>query len=123
MRVPFALLGLLLTMACDGEPQKVQPSPVSPGAKTVFAPVVALRSDNITLPPDDQNFGEGAQAALLNSKCTACHSTTMIRYQPRLDRKQWTAIVDKMRDAYRAPIAPGETEAIVDALVALAPHS
>lgn len=113
MRLSFALLGLGLLGACGGEP--------SGEADASVAPLAMLRSDSIALPADEETFGEGAEAALLNGKCLACHSVTMIRYQPPLDRKQWTAIVDKMREAYRAPIEPGETEAIVDALMAKAP--
>ena len=118
MRLSFALLGLGLLGACGGEPQKAVPSG---GAEASVAPLAMIRSESIVLPADEETFGAGPQAALLNGKCLACHSVTMIRYQPPLNRKQWTATVDKMREAYHAPIEPGETEVIVDALMAKAP--
>lgn len=118
MRLSFAFLGLGLLGACGAEPQKAVPSG---GAGALVTALAMIRSDSIALPADEETFGEGAEAALLNGKCLACHSVTMIRFQPPLDRKQWTATVDKMREAYRAPIEPGETEAIVDALMAKAP--
>lgn len=113
MRLSCALLGLGLVAACGGKP--------SGEAEATVAPLAMIRSDSIALPADEETFGDDPQAAVLNGKCLACHSVTMIRYQPPLDRKQWTATVDKMREAYRAPIEPGETVAIVDALMAKAP--
>lgn len=118
MRLSFALLGLALLGACGAEPQKTMSSG---GEGASVAPLAMIGSDSIALPADEETFGDDPQAALLNGKCLACHSVTMIRYQPPLDRNQWTATVDKMRDAYRAPIEPGETAAIVDALMAKAP--
>ncbi|WP_157222385.1 cytochrome c [Novosphingobium sp. AP12] len=87
------------------------------------APLTAIQSSSITLPTDEQTFGAGQDAALLDRSCLACHSASMILYQPPLTRKQWTATVDKMREAYRAPIEARDTEAIVDALMAKAPSS
>lgn len=119
-RSAAALLGLALLAACGSQPdeaaslaqQKKEPAP---------APLAELRSAAIALPEDTQSFGTGPQAELLGQSCLACHSASMILYQPKLTRKQWTATVGKMREAYGAPLDPARTEAIVDALMAKAP--
>ncbi|WP_404481858.1 cytochrome c [Novosphingobium sp. BL-52-GroH] len=112
----IALLALGLLAACSSQPDATRRE-----AAAVPAPLGAIRSASITLPPDEQTFGDDPQAETLNGKCLACHSATMVLYQPPLNRKQWTATVDKMREAYRAPIEAGETDAIVSALLAKAP--
>lgn len=81
--------------------------------------LATLHSTSITLPEDDQTFGDGAALAPLNAHCLACHSATMVLYQPRLTAAQWQAIVDKMRDAYGAPIPAGQAPVLVDALISL----
>lgn len=86
------------------------------------ASLTRITSASIDLPADDETFGEGPHADVLNRTCLACHSASMIRYQPPLTRKQWTATVDKMREAYGAPYQASETTAIVDALMAQAPR-
>lgn len=86
------------------------------------ASLTRITSASIDLPADDETFGEGPHADVLNRTCLACHSASMIRYQPPLTRKQWTATVDKMREAYGAPYQESETTAIVDALMAQAPR-
>jgi hypothetical protein len=88
---------------------------------THMQPLAAIQKAGITLPDDTETFGEGPHADVLNRNCLACHSVSMVRYQPPLSRKQWTATVDKMRETYGAPIEASETGAIVDALMATAP--
>lgn len=122
MRASLAALGLALLAACGPQPDKSAKS-AGEDREPVPAPLAAISSASITLPPDEQTFGAGPEAALLDRSCLACHSASMILYQPPLSRKQWTATVEKMREAYRAPIEAGDTQAIVDALMAKAPSS
>jgi hypothetical protein len=77
-----------------------------------------LASSRIELPADDAQFPEPG-GALLNRNCLSCHSTSMILYQPRLTEAQWQAIVAKMREAYKAPIAEQDMAGIVRELVAV----
>ena len=117
--LPLLALGLL---AGCGSPSKAPETETETVAQaTSFQPLRAVQKASITLPDDPETFGEGAQADLLNRNCLACHSVSMVRYQPPLTRKQWTATVEKMREAYGAPIDKAETGAIVDALMANAP--
>ncbi|HMH66355.1 MAG TPA: hypothetical protein VK519_00395 [Pinirhizobacter sp.] len=44
--------------------------------------------------------------------CTACHSSEMIDYQPRLTMAQWRATVLKMKAAYGAPVADKDVDDI-----------
>jgi hypothetical protein len=114
---PFILFSLTLISACSDTDRG--------GAKgsrqAAVVPIAALHSDSITMPDDSDSFGDSPAASLLNGKCLSCHSATMVRYQPPLTREQWTAIVEKMRDTFKAPMEEAETPAIVDALVAIAP--
>jgi uncharacterized protein YceK len=114
------LLVLTLLTGC-GSPSEA-PEADTVVEKTEPRPLASIQKASITLPDDTETFGEGAHADVLNRTCLACHSVSMVRYQPPLSRKQWTATVDKMREAYGAPIEAGETAAIVDALMATA-HS
>jgi cytochrome c5 len=119
MRVLLVATSLLLA-GCHSAPQE-RAGQANGAAPTGTAPLAAIRSASIELPADDETFGHGAQGDVLNRTCLACHSATMVRYQPPLTRKQWTATVDKMREAYGAPFQKSETAAIVDALVATQP--
>jgi cytochrome c553 len=50
--------------------------------------------------------------------CTACHSSEMIDYQPRLTLAQWRATVLKMKTAYGAPVPDESIDDIARWLVA-----
>jgi mono/diheme cytochrome c family protein len=62
--------------------------------------------------------GSGAEVA--NNNCLACHSAGMVLTQPALSKAQWHEEVEKMRNAYKAPIDPKDVEPIVDYLAGLA---
>lgn len=77
-----------------------------------------LTKVDVTL-PSEEAFFEGPQADTLNTNCTACHSAEMVLLQPSLSAMQWTSVVKKMREVYKAPIAEEDDADIVAALVAL----
>jgi hypothetical protein len=88
---------------------------VSNGA-TAQAPT--LKSVQVELPADSVEFtGPGSDAA--NGICLACHSAEMVLFQPKLSASTWTTEVNKMRTAFKAPIADADAAAIVDYLVKL----
>lgn len=105
----IALLLCLIGLAACGDTSKSSVSR-QPGSLTAF------HDDSITLPDDTGGFGDSADGKLLQAKCTACHSASMVLGQPPLSSEQWAATVKKMREAYKAPLAEGETQAIVRAL-------
>lgn len=110
------IVALCALLAACGPKQASNAS--EPATEKADAPPLArISSASITLPPDDETFGEGLDADLLNRTCLACHSVSMVRYQPPMNRKQWTGTVTKMREAYDAPFEQSETPAIVEALM------
>lgn len=84
----------------------------------VDATPATLAKVEVELPSDEAYF-EGPQAETLNTHCTACHSAEMVMHQPTLTAEQWKSTVKKMREVYKAPIAPADDADIVSALVAL----
>ena len=104
--IAFLVLG-----ACGATPD----SPSEPERKSFSGPLVSRR---IELPADDEQFPE-LVGALLNRNCLSCHSATMVLYQPQFSEAQWRTIVEKMRDAYKAPVADQDVIGIVRELVAL----
>jgi mono/diheme cytochrome c family protein len=80
---------------------------------------LVLKSVNVDLPSGDRMFlGPGAEAA--NNNCLACHSAGMVLTQPALSKAQWHEEVEKMRNAYKAPIDPKDVDAIVEYVASLA---
>jgi hypothetical protein len=60
----------------------------------------------------------GSEAA--NNNCLACHSAGMVLTQLALSKTEWRVEVEKMRNAYKAPIDPADVDTIVDYLAGLA---
>jgi hypothetical protein len=75
-----------------------------------------LKSVKIDLPDSDKMFPAGPGADAINNNCLACHSAGMVLNQPELSRQAWAAEVNKMVNAYKAPIAPEDVGAIVEYL-------
>ena len=74
----------------------------------------ALTSLTVELPFDETQYPDGPGADVINANCTACHSASMA-----LTRDQWSAIVSKMADTYKAPIDRHDMPAIVAYLTAM----
>jgi hypothetical protein len=71
-----------------------------------------LKSESVNFPDSDKMFpGPGADA--INNNCLSCHSAGMVLNQPALSKDAWTAEVHKMITAYKAPIDPGDVDAII----------
>jgi cytochrome c553 len=76
---------------------------------------IELKPVKVDLPDSDRMFrGPGADA--INNNCLACHSAGMVLNQPDLPKQAWAAEVNKMINAYKAPVAPEDVGAIVDYL-------
>lgn len=61
----------------------------------------------------------GPSADAVNANCLSCHSAEMVLHQPRLTPIEWQGEVTKMRNVYKAPVAPADDAAIVAWLVAM----
>ncbi len=91
---------------------------VAPGAlakKRASVPATPM-SQSIELPPGDDVFPDRRGAEAADRNCLSCHSADMVMNQPSLPRGVWASEVEKMRTAYKAPIAPEDVDAIVEYL-------
>jgi mono/diheme cytochrome c family protein len=78
-----------------------------------------LRPVKVDLPDSDKMFTGGPGSDAINNNCLACHSAEMVLNQPALSKQAWAAEVNKMINAYKAPIAPEDVGAIVEYLTDL----
>jgi mono/diheme cytochrome c family protein len=78
---------------------------------------LVLKSVSVDLPSDDRMFPGGPGSDAANGNCLACHSADMVLYQPALSKTQWREEVEKMRNAYKAPIDAKDVDTIVNYLV------
>jgi hypothetical protein len=92
---------------------------------TMLAPVLTraaapleLKSVTVDLPEEGRMF-VGPRADVINDNCLACHSAGMVLDQAALSREVWTAEVNKMITAFRAPVAPKDIPVIIDYLTNL----
>jgi len=58
----------------------------------------------VQLPASAALFPAGDGATIAHSYCLVCHSAGMVLSQPPQSEAQWTAIINKMRTAYGAPL-------------------
>jgi mono/diheme cytochrome c family protein len=88
---------------------------VSGSARTT----VSLKSVSVDLPAGDRLFPQGPGSDAVSNNCLACHSAGMVLNQPALTKAEWEAEVNKMRNAYKAPVDPKDMGAIVGYLVSI----
>lgn len=94
-------------------------TPAAPPPPSVSAGGFTLASTTVDLPDDDQQYPAGPHADVINANCTSCHSASMALSQPALSDDQWKAIVTKMRETYKAPVADKDVPAIIAYLTGL----
>ena len=80
------------------------------------ATALELKSVKVDLPDSNRMFPDGPNSDAINNNCLACHSAGMVLNQPELSKQAWTAEVNKMITAYKAPVAPEDVAAIIDYL-------
>ena len=59
---------------------------------------------SVDLPASQTIFPPGDGANIANAQCLICHSAGMVLRQPALTRDQWTGEINKMRNAFGAPL-------------------
>ena len=59
---------------------------------------------SVDLPASQTIFPAGDGANIANAQCLICHSAGMVLRQPALTRDQWTGEINKMRNAFGAPL-------------------
>ena len=85
-------------------------------AATLAAPIAAK---DIQLPPDAVQLKPSALPgfAKAQANCTMCHSAEYMRMQPpTAARPYWNAMVHRMKDVFKAPVADEDMLEIVDYL-------
>lgn len=88
-------------------------------AASLFGFACVARPVTYILPPENPPPPElaGADAAPVAANCATCHSLDYIVTQPRGKGAQfWRDEVTKMRNIYKAPIAPEDGDRIADIL-------
>ena len=80
------------------------------GSAVLLFSVSAQAQENVQLKPE-------AGLQTVEAYCTACHSLDYPRINSVfLKRQDWEAVVDKMINAFGAPIKPADAKVIVDYL-------
>jgi hypothetical protein len=82
-------------------------------------PDVALHVRTLRLPVDEPPMPPGPELNAFQASCVMCHSSRYVTNQPPLSRKKWLAEIEKMRDAYGAPVPPDAVPKIVDYLASV----
>jgi len=68
---------------------------------------------SITLPNIRIELKEGEGRVKAETYCNICHSVDYIIMQPKANRAQWTASVNKMIKTFGAPVSPEDAETII----------
>ncbi len=78
--------------------------------------VPKLTTITVSLPDPLRQF-QGADAAAINNNCLVCHSAGMVLNQPAMNKATWTVEVNKMINAFKAPVQKADVPAIIAYLV------
>jgi cytochrome c5 len=68
---------------------------------------------SITLPYIRIELKEGEGRVKTETYCNICHSVDYIIMQPKANRAQWTASVNKMIKTFGAPVLPEDAEIVI----------
>jgi mono/diheme cytochrome c family protein len=65
---------------------------------------------SVELPPSENSFPPGDGAVIAGAQCLICHSAGMVLRQPPLTQDEWVGEINKMRNAYGAPLSADQVE-------------
>jgi mono/diheme cytochrome c family protein len=71
---------------------------------------------SVDLPASQISFPPGNGSVIANAYCLICHSAGMVLHQPPLTQDEWTGEIDKMRNAFGAPIPADQVQALAEYL-------
>ena len=74
---------------------------------------------SVELPVSETSFPPGDGAVIANAQCQICHSAGMVLRQPALTQDEWLGEINKMRNAYGAPLPADQVEALARYLVSI----
>jgi mono/diheme cytochrome c family protein len=75
-----------------------------------IVPPVRFTAVDFTLPAGTVTFPPGQGSEIANANCVMCHSTGMVLRQPPLTVGEWTTEINKMRNAFGAPISADQVD-------------
>ncbi|MEA3118324.1 MAG: hypothetical protein QOI13_1594 [Paraburkholderia sp.] len=93
--------GLCLPESANAQAQQRQ-------AKIV--PPIRFAAVDFTLPAGSVTFPPGQGSEIANANCVMCHSTGMVLRQPPLTVGEWKTEINKMRNAFGAPISADQVD-------------
>jgi len=67
---------------------------------------------SVDLPVSEAPFPPGNGSDIASGQCLLCHSADMVLRQPPLTQDEWVGEINKMRNAYGAPLPPDQIEAL-----------
>jgi mono/diheme cytochrome c family protein len=67
---------------------------------------------SVELPVSQVSFPPGNGSVIANAYCLICHSAGMVLRQPPLTQDEWTVEINKMRNAFGAPLPADQVEAL-----------
>jgi mono/diheme cytochrome c family protein len=71
---------------------------------------------SVDLPTSQISFPPGNGSVIANAYCLICHSAGMVLRRPPLTQDEWTAEINKMRNAFGAPIPADQVQALAQYL-------
>jgi mono/diheme cytochrome c family protein len=80
------------------------PDSTAAAAEAAKGPVQKWAKVSVELPTSHSAFPPGNGADIANGQCLICHSAGMVLRQPPLTLDEWTGEINKMRNAFGAPL-------------------
>jgi mono/diheme cytochrome c family protein len=74
---------------------------------------------SVDLPASQISFPPGNGSVIANAYCLICHSAGMVLRQPPLTQDEWTVEINKMRNAFGAPLPADQVEALAKYLLSI----
>jgi len=99
--------GLALPRIVNSEPAAKE------GAK---GPIQKWTKVSVDLPVSQISFPPGNGSVIANAYCLICHSAGMVLRQPPITQDEWTVEINKMRNAFGAPLPADQVETLANYL-------
>jgi mono/diheme cytochrome c family protein len=77
---------------------------------------------SVDLPVSQVVFPPGNGSVIANAYCLICHSAGMVLRQPPLTQEEWSVEINKMRNAFGAPVPADQVEALAKYLRSINGH-
>jgi mono/diheme cytochrome c family protein len=103
------LLGITLAAGLAW-PRTVNSEPAAKEAAK--GPIQKWTKVSVELPASQVSFPPGDGSVIANAYCLICHSAGMVLRQPPLTQDEWTVEINKMRNAFGAPLPADQVEAL-----------